>query len=316
VYIDKVRRSLGYSIGVIGDVDEGLAAFGLSSRHRGRVMLRAWEGLNAFDLLRGLYVELRPVAADREDLEAAYIRARDHLFQCLSCGRVRQGMEEALHELSKTPVNQRDEVPQVAVAGDYYSRVVPFANNNVFDEIERLGGRLIYPPCFSDSFKLGVTREVVWRLLGGRFKQAASDGLFSLLLLVSEFRVKGGPKARSVAEAPFDPFGIGLWRSAAKVTNAVLPAGINAPLATTLRQVDEGADGVLNLITLNCLYGTVVTAALTRALKERPGIPMLTLVFDGLKKTNERTRVEAFMEQVHDNFLRRRGRERSVMTAG
>jgi len=30
---------------------------------------------------------------------------------------------------------------------------------------------------------------------------------------------------------------------------------------------------------------------------------MLTLVYDGLKKTNERTRVEAFMEQVSDHFL-------------
>jgi hypothetical protein len=29
---------------------------------------------------------------------------------------------------------------------------------------------------------------------------------------------------------------------------------------------------------------------------------MLTLVYDGLKKTNERTRIEAFMEQVHDRF--------------
>jgi len=61
---------------------------------------------------------------------------------------------------------------------------------------------------------------------------------------------------------------------------------------------------VLNLMTLNCAFGTVVTASLLRALKERQGIPMLTLVYDGLKKTNEKTRLEAFMEQVWDRFQR------------
>jgi hypothetical protein len=58
-------------------------------------------------------------------------------------------------------------------------------------------------------------------------------------------------------------------------------------------------------MTLNCSYGTVVTAALMRALKARPEIPMLTLVYDGLKKTNEKTRIEAFMEQAHDHMERR-----------
>jgi hypothetical protein len=77
--------------------------------------------------------------------------------------------------------------------------------------------------------------------------------------------------------------------------------GITAPLATD-ELFDQGADGVLNLMTLNCSYGTVVTAALLRALKKRPGTPLLTLVFDGLKKTNEKTRLEAFMEQVQDRF--------------
>jgi hypothetical protein len=33
---------------------------------------------------------------------------------------------------------------------------------------------------------------------------------------------------------------------------------------------------------------------------------MLTLVYDGLKKTNERTRLEAFMEQVWDRHRENR----------
>jgi benzoyl-CoA reductase/2-hydroxyglutaryl-CoA dehydratase subunit BcrC/BadD/HgdB len=84
-----------------------------------------------------------------------------------------------------------------------------------------------------------------------------------------------------------------------------LPPGIAAPLATALSSINHGAHAILNLITLNCSYGTVVTAALNRALKGMPNIPMLTLVYDGLKKTNEKTRLEAFMEQVHETFRRK-----------
>jgi hypothetical protein len=83
------------------------------------------------------------------------------------------------------------------------------------------------------------------------------------------------------------------------------PPGIAAPFATALSYIDQGADGILNLIALNCSYGTVVTAALARAMKSRPGVPMLTLAYDGLKKTNETTRVEAFMEQVKEHWKRK-----------
>ena len=99
--------------------------------------------------------------------------------------------------------------------------------------------------------------------------------------------------------------GVGMWKTASNYADTKLPAGITAPIATTLKDLDAGADGVLNLMTLNCSYGTVVTAALIRALKARPEIPMLTLVYDGLKKTNEKTRIEAFMEQAHEHLRNR-----------
>ncbi len=62
-------------------------------------------------------------------------------------------------------------------------------------------------------------------------------------------------------------------------------------------------------MTLNCSFGTVVTAALSRALRQGHDTPMLTLIYDGLKKTNEKTRLEAFMEQVWDHFRNRQNRE-------
>jgi len=305
VYMEKIRRELGCSIGIVSDVSRGLAAFGVSPACSRRALLRAWEGLNAYDLLMRLHCEIRPVAEDRAVLDQIYAEARQKLFHALSSGRTREGMEEALNDLYHVPVKDVSGRPVVAVTGDYYTRVIPFANNDVYAEIERLGGVLWSPPTFSDAYKIGTLREFIWTLLSGRSREAAQDGLLYLLMAASEFKVKGGPTGRRTLNSPLDLLGRRMWKSAARHADTRLPGGITAPIVTVLQHLDMGADGALNLITLNCSYGTVVTAALSRALKARPGIPMLTLVYDGLKKTNEKTRLEAFMEQVRDHWRKK-----------
>lgn len=302
VYIEKVRLQLGLGMRVIQSVPEGLKALGLSEIALQRALLRLWEGLNAYDVLLRVFLQIRPKAQDREAFNRLYMEARDRLYVGLCEGRIRQGVEEALHLLQQAPTREVGPKPVVAVTGDYYTRVVPFANNDVYQEIESLGGVLWSPPTFSDSFKMGTLRNLIWSLLGGQSRAAAQHSLFYALLSLLELRVKGPRSVRSLLENPIDISGIDLWRKVAPHANTKLPSGITAPISTALKYVDCGADGVLNLMTLNCSYGTVVTACLLRALKQRNRVPMLTLVYDGLKKTNERTRVEAFMDQVWDHF--------------
>ncbi len=304
-YIDKVRKSLGLGIGVISEVDQGLQAFGLSVRNRQRVFLRAWEGLNAYDALLRVYLQLRPRAEDQAKLGHVYHACRDKLFQAISSGRVRQGMEEVFHDLSKVSVLDSEPRPIVSVTGDYYTRVVPFANNDVYREIEKLGATVLPPPTFSDSVKLGTLRDVTWGFANGLTFETARKSFLYGLLAISELKVKGSPSMKRAFHEPLDLMGRNMWKTASQHTHTKLPAGITAPIVTALHHLDQGADGLLNLITLNCSYGTVVTAALLRELKRRPGTPMLTLVYDGLKKTNEKTRLEAFMEQVKDHFAHR-----------
>jgi len=305
VHVDKVRRELGYSVGVIAEIDEGLRAFGLSENNRQRVLLRGWEGLNAFDVLLKLMLRIRPFAQDESLLDQVYGRARGKLFEAISRNQVRQGMEDALHELWEAPTVPAPPRPVVAVTGDYYTRVIPFANNDVYREVERLGGLLWSPPTLTDSLKLSTLRDMVWNLLSRQSRGTAEAGLLYLFLMMSEFKAKGGEMARRALDAPLDLSGRSMWASASRHAHTALHSGITAPIATALQHLELGADGLLNLMTLNCSYGTVVTAVLMRALKERFSTPMLTLIYDGLKKTNEKTRLEAFMEQVRDHFERR-----------
>ena len=307
VYIDKVRRKLGLGIGVIWEVDQGLEAFGLTTRNRQRVYLRAWESLNAYDALLRAYLKVRPRARDKADLMRVYASCRDRLLDAISNGHVRQGVEDSLHELFGVATCDETPLPIISVTGDYYTRVVPFANNNVYQEIERLGGMIVSPPTFSDCLKLGTLRDVTWSFLSGSSRDAARKSLLYGLLAVSEFKVKGAASIKRAFAEPMDILGRHMWKTASLHVHTKLPAGITAPVVTAIHHLNQGADGLLNLMTLNCSYGTVVTAALSRALRDRPGVPMLTLVYDGLKKTNEKTRLEAFMEQVKDRFAHRSG---------
>ncbi|MBI4964741.1 MAG: hypothetical protein HY913_15795 [Desulfomonile tiedjei] len=313
IYIDKTRRRLGLSIGVISEIDQVLAAFGVSHRNRHQVLLKGWEGLNAYDVLVRLFLQIRPVAEDQTALESTYAWCRNRLFEAISKDRVREGMEEVLHDLGQVRVRDGDPRPVVAVTGDYYTRVVPYANNDVYREIESLGGLLSSPPTFSDCLKMSTLRDLTWSVWSLRSQEALRSGMLYAFMAVSEFKVKGSQAVRQAWSTPLDLSGWSMWKSASHHAHTRLPSGITAPIVTALQQVDDGANGILNLMTLNCSYGTVVTAALSRALKQKPTLPMLTLVYDGLKKTNEKTRLEAFMTQVHDHF--RNVRETNRKTA-
>ncbi|MGO9119070.1 MAG: acyl-CoA dehydratase activase [Desulfomonilaceae bacterium] len=302
VYMEKVRQELGFSTAIIEDVNEGLKSFGFSERNRQRVLLRAWEGLNVYDLLFQIYLRIRPTASDRTQLDRIYENCCRKMFDALSEGRIRSGIDEVLHDLYQVSVTENGQRPRIAVTGDYYTRVVPFANNQVYDQVESLGATIWPPPTLSDSFKMSVLRDIHWNL-GSHSLRAAENAIFYTLMAASEFRVKGARQAKkAIKTSPSNYFGFNIWKNASRYIDTRLPAGITAPIATTIDQLDSGADGVLNLMTLNCLFATVVTATLSRALKEHPEIPMLTLIYDGLKKTNEKTRVEAFMDQVWDHF--------------
>jgi hypothetical protein len=60
----------------------------------------------------------------------------------------------------------------------------------------------------------------------------------------------------------------------------------------------QGCSGIANLIILNCLFGTVSTAIYRGIQREYNRIPVLNMIYDGLKQTNAKTRIEAFIHQA------------------
>jgi hypothetical protein len=80
-------------------------------------------------------------------------------------------------------------------------------------------------------------------------------------------------------------------------TDAIDPV-VTVNLSKAEMYAARGCSGIANLIVLNCLYGTLATAIYKKIQREHNNIPMITMIYEGLKPTNERTRIEAFMHQA------------------
>jgi predicted nucleotide-binding protein (sugar kinase/HSP70/actin superfamily) len=70
----------------------------------------------------------------------------------------------------------------------------------------------------------------------------------------------------------------------------------------------RGADGVINVICLNCMLGTVSEAISAQIKRDYDKIPIPTLVFSGSESSRENTKLEAFVYQVQ-RFAQKRGRQ-------
>lgn len=81
------------------------------------------------------------------------------------------------------------------------------------------------------------------------------------------------------------------------VTDAIDPV-VTVNLSKAEKYAATGCSGIANLIVLNCLYGTLCTAIYKKVQRLNNGVPMLTIIYEGLKPTNEQTRIEAFVHQA------------------
>ena len=70
----------------------------------------------------------------------------------------------------------------------------------------------------------------------------------------------------------------------------------------------RGADGVINVICLNCMLGTVSEAISAQIKRDYERIPIPTLVFSGTDSPSENTKLEAFVYQVH-RFAQKKARK-------
>ncbi len=263
-----------------------------------------WEMMRGMDFLMQRHLEVRAYEARAGAADSAREEGRRQLMSCIMDGRPLEGLRRAARFLDAVEVNKDQFRVRIGITGDYYTRICDYANGGIFRDIERMGGVVWIPPTMSDFVKYDSRQRPMAALRHKNASEFVQAAVMRCLVDGLERR------ARSVFGDALD-YGVPLdynhaRRLLAPYMDMKLPAGLTGSVAAILEQIGAGADGIVSAITFHCNYGLAIGSVMSMIGRDHPDVPMITLIFEGLKPTHNRLRLEAFMENVHEKASQRR----------
>ena len=296
-------KRLGFSqVPVIAPItsirhDEATRMFGL------KWAAAIWKGWLATDVLLKRLLHTRPYEINKGESDSVYQKAIEEISSATVNGSFSEALEKSIVAMNAIPV-KRESRPIVGVVGEFYSCMNPWANNDIIKNLESLGAEVRYGPSTTDY--LVYFNEVYPGIHISR-----GEYLASIYYYLRRYWFMGW-KNKIEQMLGEDLYNYCRVPMVAERVRAVAPYVTDAidPVVTVNMSKAEGyalrgCSGIANLIVLNCLYGTLTTAIYKKLQREHHRIPILTITYEGLKPTNEQTRIEAFMHQAklyHDRY--------------
>ncbi len=280
---------------VIGTFDQ-LFGKHLSLAHKVRILDTLFISMLAMDRVLQKVHECQPYEVEPGTTDVAYRIARNLLCQGVERGETIRGIQDALSVFEGIEVDKTLPKKFITITGDYYTRINAFANNDLYREVERLGGVIFVPPTLVDVIPLFMLKQIE------KFRKRAEYAkLIQFLLLNLELRYRE-QKVRNIFEHEilnnFDITPKEVFEKTSKYLSPDLSAGVVSPVGSVIDTLELGAKGIINLITLNCSFGNVVTSVLQRVRRDYGDVPLLTLIYEEQQGGNQLTRLEAFMHQI------------------
>lgn len=261
----------------------------------------AWNGIMYIDLLQKLQRETRPYELQKDETDALY---ENFVKKAESALEKHQDLvkfaREANIAFANIKVDRSKPRPLIGVIGETYVRCNEFANNFLARNIERLGGEVFIPP-FAEwiNYIAHCRREscLFEKDYKGLFGEIISDIVqrYDAYKLTKVFK---GRIRHFLKDAPIKE----LIRRGKPYIDDSYKGDPVLSMGKVIEYVEEGFDGIVNVIPFHCMPGTVVNGVLERFQKDFYGMPCLKLSFDGQEQTNEETRLEAFMHQAYQRM--------------
>jgi len=256
----------------------------------------AWQGILVVDLLQKLVWQTRPYERSKGESDGIYWRYVEELQQYLIQRKdVGDLLSRAAEDFRRIEVDRSQKRPVIGVVGEIYIRSNRFANSNLVEKIEKLGGEAKVAPLaewfFYTNYRYkedslidrrlkdylkGLVKDWVQRKDEKRFIEKLEKGFEDL----HDFPVE---KILELSSVYLDrTFG----------TEAVLSVG------KSMEYIQNGFSGIVNTMPFGCMPGTIVSAMSAKIREDLENIPWLNVAYEGLEETNELTRLEAFMHQA------------------
>lgn len=267
---------------------------------------RTWRSLVAVDVLLKALHETRPYEIKQGETEKVY---REYLHKVCNATMKKLNVIPVLKEARKAfesiPVDREVLKPVIGVVGEIFVRLNRFSNNNLADNLEKLGAEVWIAPFSEWIFYLNNIRKedhlmdndyIGWTRLFVSDKVAHSDE-HAVAHTFSDF-------LRSAHEPSIE-------ESIKMGGHFVDPSYRGETILSLGKAVDyfkQGLSGIINVMPFTCMPGTVVNAMLKRLKQDCDDIPVLNVAYDGLDMSNNTLRLEAFVHQCRQYM------ERNVLT--
>jgi predicted CoA-substrate-specific enzyme activase len=254
-----------------------------------------WQGLVAMDLLIKATCELRPYEIHSEQTDKIHQKNLKDIQSGLANGSFNTAWKKCVERINDISV-QKEWRPKIGITGDVYTRLNPVANHGLYHKLEKMGCEVWPPPLFVDEVDFGIRKSISDDFKSKKYRNLVAKGLVNIRKDFETWKVK-----KELLGA-LEGFSKPAYKTILDFTSPYIHLENNRILLLNIAKMVEfvkrRADGVINVICLNCMLGTVSEAISAQIKRDHGRIPIPTLVFSGSDSPSENTKLEAFVYQV------------------
>ncbi len=263
-----------------------------------------WKGWLAIDVLLKKLLHIRPRELNKGDSDRVYARSIEEIASGIVNGRFWEALNRSIAAMDEIPTKNEDR-PIIGIVGEFYTCMNSWANNDIIREFESLGAEVRLGPTTTDYLVYFNEVYPETHFSRGEYLAALYYYLRRFPFMHWKGRIEG--MMRDALPDCTIPRVEDMVRLAAPYVSDDIDPIVTVNVAKAKNYAMQGCSGIANLIILNCLYGTLSTAIYRGIQREHNCIPVLNMIYDGLKQTNAKTRIEAFVHQAklyHERYCK------------
>jgi len=210
-------------------------------------------------------------------------------------GNFSETFASAIEDMNSIPI-RKESRPIIGIVGEFYTCMNSWANNEIIKEFESQGAEVRFGPTTTDYMVYFNHAYPGMYFSKSKYITALYYYLRSHWNVRWQRRIEG-MLGDELSDCRIPPIEQSIEMASPYVSADIDPV-VTINIAKAEGYAVQGCSGIANLIVLNCVFGSLATAIYKKVQRERNNIPLLTMIYDGLKQTNEKTRIEAFVHQV------------------
>ena len=288
-----VLRRLGLGEVTIMNITDETNMKELGPKYLARMAL----GIYAIDRFFKWKTEITPYEVETGGVEKVYRDVLSNIEKGLETGgffkAVKRGVK-AMKSIKLTPNNGTK--PKIGVVGDVYTRINAHSNGKLFENLKNMGFE-VWPSCsmIDLTFMALELKSDDFLKEGKKVKSFLAKGAFPAVKMCRHLIDRYFPDTIRTPQERDLNF---IKKTVGKHIDITIDRALTLNLSRIGELHEAKADGILNVMCHNCMLGTVTESLTSTLRKDTDDTPICTLVYEGLKSTHNKNRLEAFAHQV------------------